>query len=75
MRGSTLFLRTSNGYELTQVGKLAIRAAEAMEQSARLVRHTQGMDKRLAGEVKLDDGRTGAGVRGAGDRAPACTAP
>ncbi|CAG2146405.1 HTH-type transcriptional regulator DmlR [Cupriavidus yeoncheonensis] len=52
--GSTLFLRTSNGYALTQVGKLAIRAAEAMEQSAHdLVRHTQGMDKRLAGEVKL----------------------
>jgi DNA-binding transcriptional LysR family regulator len=52
--GATLFLRTSNGYELTPVGKIAIRAAEAMEQSAHdLVRHTQGVDKRLAGEVKL----------------------
>ncbi|KWR74552.1 LysR family transcriptional regulator [Cupriavidus sp. IDO] len=52
--GATLFLRTSNGYELTPVGRIAIRAAEAMEQSAHdLVRHTQGMDKRLAGEVKL----------------------
>ncbi|BDC44287.1 LysR family transcriptional regulator [Paraburkholderia terrae] len=52
--GATLFLRTSGGYELTPVGKIAIRAAEAMEQSAHdLVRHTQGVDKRLAGEVKL----------------------
>ncbi|HTR09592.1 MAG TPA: LysR family transcriptional regulator [Paraburkholderia sp.] len=52
--GATLFLRTSNGYELTPVGRIAIRAAEAMEQSAHdLVRHTQGVDKRLAGEVKL----------------------
>ncbi|AOK55341.1 LysR family transcriptional regulator [Burkholderia stagnalis] len=52
--GATLFLRTSNGYALTPVGKIAIRAAEAMEQSAHdLVRHAQGVDKRLAGEVKL----------------------
>ncbi|WP_109477154.1 LysR family transcriptional regulator [Paraburkholderia sp. C35] len=52
--GATLFLRTSTGYELTAVGKTAIRAAEAMEQSAHdLVRHAQGVDKRLAGEVKL----------------------
>lgn len=52
--GATLFLRTSSGYALTPVGKIAIRAAEAMEQSAHdLVRHTQGVDKRLAGEVKL----------------------
>ncbi|PAJ78572.1 LysR family transcriptional regulator [Burkholderia ubonensis] len=52
--GATLFLRTSSGYELTPVGRIAIRAAEAMEQSAHdLVRHTQGVDKRLAGEVKL----------------------
>lgn len=52
--GATLFLRTSSGYELTPVGKIALRAAEAMEQSAHdLVRHTQGVDKRLAGEVKL----------------------
>ncbi|AUT65172.1 LysR family transcriptional regulator [Paraburkholderia terrae] len=52
--GATLFLRTSGGYELTPVGKIAIRAAEAMEQSAHdLVRHAQGVDKRLAGEVKL----------------------
>jgi DNA-binding transcriptional LysR family regulator len=52
--GATLFLRTSSGYELTPVGRIAIRAAEAMEQSAHdLVRHTQGVDKRFAGEVKL----------------------
>lgn len=52
--GATLFLRTSTGYELTPVGRIALRAAEAMEQSAHdLVRHTQGVDKRLAGEVKL----------------------
>ncbi|MGU7771848.1 LysR family transcriptional regulator [Burkholderia sp. MR1-5-21] len=52
--GATLFLRTSKGYELTPVGRIAIRAAEAMELSAHdLVRHTQGVDKRLAGEVKV----------------------
>jgi DNA-binding transcriptional LysR family regulator len=52
--GATLFLRTSTGYELTPVGRIAIHAAEMMERSAHdLVRHTQGVDKRLAGEVKL----------------------
>jgi DNA-binding transcriptional LysR family regulator len=52
--GATLFLRASNGYELTPVGKIAIHAAEAMERSAHdLVRQTHGTDRRLAGEVKL----------------------
>ena len=52
--GSTLFLRTSNGYVPTSVGEIALRAAEKMEQSAiDLVRQTQGVDKRLAGEVRV----------------------
>lgn len=52
--GATLFLRTSNGYVLTPVGEIALRAAEKMEQSANdLVRQTQGVDERLAGEVRV----------------------
>lgn len=52
--GATLFLRTSNGYVLTPVGEVALRAAEKMEQSALdLVRQTQGVDQRLAGEVRV----------------------
>ncbi|WP_266183264.1 LysR family transcriptional regulator [Dyella humicola] len=52
--GATLFLRTSNGYVLTSVGEVALRAAEKMEQSANdLVRQTQGVDERLAGEVRV----------------------
>ncbi len=52
--GSTLFLRTSKGYSLTPVGEIALRSAETMEQSAHeLVRQTQGVDKRLAGDVKV----------------------
>lgn len=54
MLGATLFLRSSKGYLPTPVGELALRAAEAMEQHAHdLVRLTQGVDRRLAGEVKL----------------------
>ncbi|VWB30816.1 LysR family transcriptional regulator [Burkholderia latens] len=54
MLGATLFLRSSNGYLPTPVGELALRAAEAMEQHAHeLVRLTQGVDRRLAGEVKI----------------------
>ena len=52
--GATLFLRTSNGYVLTSVGEVALRAAEKMEQSANdLVRQTQGVDERLTGEVRV----------------------
>ncbi|AIF48127.1 LysR family transcriptional regulator [Dyella japonica A8] len=52
--GATLFLRTSNGYVLTPVGEVALRWAEKMEQSAiDLVRQTQGVDERLAGEVRV----------------------
>ena len=54
MLGATLFLRSSKGYLTTPVGELALRAAEAMEQHAHeLVRLTQGVDRRLAGEVKI----------------------
>ncbi|KML62598.1 LysR family transcriptional regulator [Burkholderia cepacia] len=54
MLGATLFLRSSKGYLPTPVGELALRAAEAMEQHAHeLVRLTQGVDRRLAGEVKI----------------------
>lgn len=52
--GAALFVRTSSGYELTQAGKLAQAPAELMERSAHeLARRTRGMDKRLAGEVKV----------------------
>ena len=73
--GATLFLRTSNGYELTPVGRIAIRAAEAMEQSAHdLVRHARrGQAARRRGEA-IDDGCAGPRVRDAGPRAPACEA-
>ncbi|WP_413170152.1 LysR family transcriptional regulator [Burkholderia latens] len=54
MLGATLFLRSSKGYLTTPVGELALRAAEAMEQHAHeLVRLTHGVDRRLAGEVKI----------------------
>lgn len=52
--GATLFLRTSNGYVLTSAGEVALRAVEKMEQSAiDLARQVQGVDKRLAGEVRV----------------------
>ncbi|MDR8730003.1 LysR family transcriptional regulator [Burkholderia pseudomultivorans] len=52
--GATPFLRSSKGYLPTPVGELALRAAEAMEQHAHeLVRLTQGVDRRLAGDVKV----------------------
>ncbi len=52
--GSTLFLRTSNGYVPTSVGEVAVRAAEKMEQLAiDLVRQAQGLDQRLAGDVRV----------------------
>ncbi|AXF24631.1 LysR family transcriptional regulator [Burkholderia pyrrocinia] len=52
--GATLFLRTSVGYVPTAVGEVALRNAEKMEQSAiDLVRQTQGVDRRLAGDVRV----------------------
>ncbi|WP_175995478.1 LysR family transcriptional regulator [Burkholderia stabilis] len=52
--GATLFLRTSAGYVPTAVGEVALRNVEKMEQSAiDLVRQTQGVDRRLAGDVRV----------------------
>ncbi len=52
--GTILFLRTSEGYALTDAGELARRAAEKMENSAdELVRQTFGVDTRLEGEVRV----------------------
>ncbi|HEV3430679.1 MAG TPA: LysR family transcriptional regulator [Paraburkholderia sp.] len=51
---AALFARTSKGYVLTPAGKLALLPAEAMERAAHdLTRQTQGLDKKLAGEVKV----------------------
>lgn len=52
--GSILFLRTSRGYQLTEVGEIALEAAERMESSAiDLMRRAQGQDKALSGEVRV----------------------
>lgn len=52
--GATLFFRASDGYALTSAGESVLRAAEKMEQSAHeLVRQAHGVDKRLAGEVRV----------------------
>jgi DNA-binding transcriptional LysR family regulator len=52
--GATLFLHTSEGYVLTRAGEMALTSAEKMEQSAHeFVRQTQGVDTRLAGEVRV----------------------
>lgn len=52
--GSTLFLRTPAGYQLTSVGEMAFEMAGKMEQAAlELTRRTQGMDNELAGEVRI----------------------
>jgi DNA-binding transcriptional LysR family regulator len=49
-----LFLRASDGYALTPAGELALKSAEKMEQFANdLVRQSQGVDRRLAGEVRV----------------------
>ncbi|NIE67122.1 LysR family transcriptional regulator [Burkholderia sp. Ax-1719] len=51
---AALFVRTSQGYVLAPAGQLALQPAEAMERAAHdLARQTQGLDKRLAGEVKV----------------------
>lgn len=51
---ATLFLRTSDGYVLTNAGENALRSAEKMEQSAHeLARQAQGVDTRLEGEVRV----------------------
>ncbi|MTJ80493.1 MAG: LysR family transcriptional regulator [Telmatospirillum sp.] len=52
--GTTLFLRTSNGYVMTTAGEAALRHAERMEQAALdFARQVEGADKRLAGEVRV----------------------
>jgi DNA-binding transcriptional LysR family regulator len=52
--GTTLFLRTSDGYVLTVAGEAALRAAQKMEQSAlELQRQIVGLDERLTGEVRI----------------------
>ncbi len=52
--GSTLFLRTSSGFQLTAIGETAFEAAEKMELAAlELTRRTRGADNELSGDVRL----------------------
>ncbi|HEX8594551.1 MAG TPA: LysR family transcriptional regulator [Pseudomonas sp.] len=52
--GTTLFLRTSDGYVLTVAGEAALKAAQKMEASAlELQRQILGLDERLIGEVRI----------------------
>ncbi|WP_334012077.1 LysR family transcriptional regulator [Burkholderia cepacia] len=52
--GAKLFLKTSSGYVVTQVGEHSLQAAEAMEQAAcEFERRVQGSDDRLEGEVRV----------------------
>ncbi|MFJ3485928.1 LysR family transcriptional regulator [Pseudomonas sp. NPDC090202] len=52
--GSTLFLRTSTGFQLTAIGEAAFEAAEKMEQAAlELTRRVRGADDELSGEVRI----------------------
>ncbi|WP_248920170.1 LysR family transcriptional regulator [Pseudomonas entomophila] len=52
--GSTLFLRTPAGYQLTAIGEVAVEAALKMEQAAlELTRRIGGADNELAGEVRI----------------------
>lgn len=51
---ATLFLRTGEGYALTDVGEAALRSVEQMERSALdLERQIQGLDDRLTGTVRV----------------------
>ena len=52
--GSTLFLRTPAGYQLTASGELAAELAQQMERAAlELAARLQGTDNELAGEVRI----------------------
>lgn len=52
--GAKLFLKTSSGYVVTQVGEHSLQAAEAMEQAASdFERRVHGSDDRLEGEVRV----------------------
>ncbi|CAB3767751.1 LysR family transcriptional regulator [Burkholderia sp. MSh2] len=52
--GAKLFLKTSSGYALTQIGEHSLRAAEAMERAAcEFERGAHGSDDRLEGEVRV----------------------
>ncbi|HHQ4617088.1 LysR family transcriptional regulator [Aeromonas veronii] len=51
---ATLFLRTSKGYVLTNVGEIVLASAQQMELAAiDFVRAAQGVDNRLVGEVSV----------------------
>lgn len=51
---ATLFLRTSKGYLLTQIGEVVLASAQRMELAATdFVRAAQGLDNRLVGEVNV----------------------
>ncbi|MCO7520386.1 MULTISPECIES: LysR family transcriptional regulator [unclassified Pseudomonas] len=52
--GSTLFLRTPGGYQLTAIGEVAVEMAQKMEHAAlELARRTRGADNEEAGEVRI----------------------
>ncbi|MCA7902266.1 LysR family transcriptional regulator [Burkholderia cepacia] len=52
--GAKLFLKTSSGYVVTQVGEHSLHAADAMERAAcEFERRVQGSDDRLEGEVRV----------------------
>lgn len=52
--GSTLFLRTPAGYQLTAIGEVAVEMAQKMEHAAlELARRTRGADNEEAGEVRI----------------------
>ncbi|RQZ59654.1 LysR family transcriptional regulator [Burkholderia sp. Bp9004] len=52
--GAKLFLKTSSGYVVTQIGEDSLQAAEEMEQAAcKFERRVHGSDDRLEGEVRV----------------------
>lgn len=52
--GAKLFLKTSSGYVVTQIGEHSLRAAEEMERAAcEFERRAHGSDDRLEGEVRV----------------------
>lgn len=52
--GSTLFLRTPDGFQLTAIGEAAYQAAEKMEAAAlELSRRVRGSDDEFSGEVRI----------------------
>ncbi|AKM03102.1 LysR family transcriptional regulator [Burkholderia pyrrocinia] len=52
--GAKLFLKTSSGYVVTQIGEHSLQAAEEMERAAyEFERRAHGSDDRLEGEVRV----------------------